>query len=223
MKVTFCILNYYEDWLIVRAIAQVYDYVDEILIGDSSRGKDLTLRVAGGLPKCRVISPGPQFDEGAGFDWAEWRNYVQSYATGDWILWQDPDEIYPLRFLKRMKEFLAKTDKEAIGLIRVAHEDHKRIIVRNKEVKIRLWKRSNHIRWVGAIHESPMGFRTHEVWNIEYAHDINWLPSFSQRIYKLKKRVRRGNEIERLRKEDLEPYEKFFPDKGEEEAFESRE
>lgn len=221
-KISFCILNYYEDWLVVRAISQVYDSVDEILIGDCSRGKDLIPRAVDGLSKCRIV-PDPGFDEGTNFSWARWRNYVQSFAKFDWIMWQDPDEIYPRGMLKNLKEWLKQTKVEAVGLIRVAHKTNKREEILNKEPKIRIWRRLNRIRWAGKIHECPKGFKNYEVWEVMYAHDIAWLPSFPQRIYKLKKREKRGNILPRIRKNDLDPYRKNYPDEEEEEAFESRE
>jgi len=202
LKVTFCILNYYEDWLVCRAISQVYKYVDEILIGDCSKGKDLLKDFIEGLDKCHIV-PDPGYDaEGDNFNWSEWRNYVQSFASKDWILWQDPDEIYPLAFLKELKKLLRDVKVEAIGLIRIAYETRTRVIERNKENKIRIWKNLPHIRWRSRIHESPVGFKDYEIWEVEYSHDVNWLPSFGQRIYKLLKQEERGNLLERLKKAD---------------------
>jgi len=222
-KISLCILNYYEDWLVCRSIAQVYDYVDEILIGDCSRAKDLLYKFIKGLPKCKMV-PDPGLDpDGKEFSWAEWRNWVQSYAKGDWILWQDPDEIYPLDLVRNLKTWLKNTKVEAVGFIRIAYETHKRLDVRNKEPKIRCWRNIKRIKWRGRIHESPSGFRTYEIWNVTYPHDINWLPSFPQRIYKLKKREKRGNILPRIKKNDLDPYREMFPDGGEEDAFKSRE
>jgi len=223
MKISFCILNYFEDWLCCRAIAQVYNYVDEILIGDCSREKDFLPKLIKGLPKCKIV-PDPGFDaEGENFSWAKWRNYVQSFATGSWILWQDADEIYPLNMMKHLKKWLKETKVEAIGLIRAAHRTHKRREILNKEPKIRIWKNLNRIKWKGEIHECPKGFKTYEVWDIMYPHDIAWLPSFAQRIYKLKKRERRENILDRIKEKDLDPYRDLYPDKKEKEAFESRE
>lgn len=221
-KISFCILNYYEDWLVCRAIAQVYDYVDEILIGDCSQGKDKLPQFIKGLPKIRIV-PDPKIDEGKGFSWARWRNHVQSFAKGDWILWQDPDEIYPLRMMKGLKGWLKEIETEAVGFFRISHETHKRMIVRNKEIKIRLWKNLSRIKWRGAIHEWPEGFKDYTILDQSYSHDINWLPSFPQRIYKLKKREKRGNILPRVRKKGLDPYRKLYPDEREAEAFESRE
>lgn len=221
-KISFCLLNYYEDWLVCRAVSQVYDYVDEILIGDCSRGKDKLPAVVKGFSKIRIV-PDPGFDEGTEFSWAKWRNYVQSFASGDWILWIDPDEIYPLRMMKKLRDWLRETKVEAVGFIRVAYETHKRIKIRNKEPKIRCWRNLKYIHWKGKIHENPVGFRNYEIWDITYSHDINWLPSFPQRIYKLKKREKRGNILPRIRKEDLDPYRALYPDEEERDAFESRE
>jgi len=222
VKISFCILNYYEDWLVVRTISQVYDFVDEILIGDTSRGKDLIPRAVDGLPKCRIV-PDPGFDEGSNFSWSEWRNYVQSFAKGDWVMWTDPDEIYPLNLMRNLRGWLERTTAEAIGLVRIAYETHKRMVVRNKEPKIRIWRNLNRIRWSRKIHESPEGFKDYEIWDVTYAHDINWLPSFPQRIYKLKKRERRGNILPRIKKNDLDPYRERYPNEKEEDAFRSRE
>ena len=220
-KISFCILNFYEDWIVMRAISQVYKYVDEILIGDCSKGKDLLPDMIKGLPKCRIV-PDLGLDEDH-LSWMKWRNYVQSFAKGDWIFWQDPDEIYPLRFLKDLRRIVETSEVEGLALTRVAYENHKRIIERNREPKVRLWRNLKTITWQGEIHESPRGFKTCKLLEVDYAHDVNWLPSFPQRIYKLKRQEKRGNLIERLKVGDLDPYRKFFPDNLEDEAFESRE
>ena len=220
--ITLCILNYYEDWLIVRAISQAYDFVDEIVIGDTSRGKDMLPEVVKGLSKVQIV-PNPGFDEGSKFSWAKWRNYVQSYASSDWILWQDPDEIYPYGMLKNLRSWLEETDAEAVGFFRVAYETHQRKIVRNKETKIRLWKNIPSIRWMGDIHECPRGFSSQELWEVEYAHDINWLPSFPQRIVKLLKREERGNIIDRIKANDLDPYRNLVEGQDIDEVLRSRE
>lgn len=221
-KITLCLLNYFEDWLVCRAIAQSYDFVDEILIGDCSKGKDFLSKFIQGLKKCRIV-PDPGIDEGENFSWAEWRNHVESFASGDWILWQDPDEIYPLPLLKRLKRLTKLWEGDAISFNRIAHETHKRIEIRNKEPKVRCWKNVPYIKWNGKIHEVPVGFKKVLRTNIPYYHDINWLPSFPQRIYKLKKRERRGNILPRIQRNDLDPYRDLYPDEKENEAFESRE
>jgi len=48
-------LNYYEDWLVCRSISQVYQYVDEIIIGDCSRGEDYLSEFIKGLKKCKIV------------------------------------------------------------------------------------------------------------------------------------------------------------------------
>jgi len=125
--------------------------------------------------------------------------------------------------MKDLKSWLKEIEAEAVGFIRVAHETHKRVKVRNKEPKIRCWRNLPKIQWHGKIHEHPFGFEDYMVLDVEYFHDINWLPSFPQRIYKLKKRERRGNILGRIKKADLDPYREEYPDEGEEMAFESRE
>lgn len=221
--ITFCILNFYEDWLVCRAIAQVYNYVDEILIGDCSKGKDFLASFTRGLKKVRIVKD-PGWDaEGPNFSWAQWRNYVQSFAKGDWILWIDPDEIYSLEMMKHLKEWIKDIETEAVGFIRVAYLTHRRIKALNKEVKIRLWRNNRRIKWKGKIHENPTGYRDYTILDVEYSHDIAWLPSFPQRIYKLKKRERRGNILPRIKKNDLDPFRERFPDEKEEDAFTSRE
>lgn len=223
IKISFCILNYYEDWLVCRAIAQSYNYVDEILIGDCSRGKDFLKDFIKGLSKCRIV-PDPGFDaEGEDFSWSEWRNYVQSFAKGDYILWSDPDEIYPLPLLKKLRRIIELWEGDAIAFIRVAHETHKRIKVLNRELFVRCWKNVPYIKWERKIHEVPVGYKKLLKTNIPYYHDINWLPSFPQRIYKLKLREKRGNILPRIKREDLDPYRELYLGKRKEEIFESRE
>lgn len=221
MKISFCILNFYEDWLVCRAISQVYDYVDEILIGDCSHGKDKLPQFIKGLSKCKIV-PDPGYDEDH-LSWANWRNYVQSFATGDYVLWIDPDEIYGLIMIKSLKSWIKEFDAEAIGFVRVAYADRERKKVNNKEPKIRLWKNLPYIKWSGDIHESPVGYKTFVVLDVEYAHDVNWLPSFAQRIYKLKRQEKRRQLIKRLKEEDLDPWRDQYPDEGEEDAFRTRE
>lgn len=224
--ISWCCTAFYEDWIITRAICQVYNYVDELLIGDGSKGKDFLPKLIKGLPKVKIVPNVDYIDRirDSSFNLSKWRNYVSSFATGEWILWQDADELYPLYFLKRLRNILSKLDKniDAIGFYRTAYKTHRREIVDNKEFKIRLWKNISSIKWKGETHDMPVGYKHPGSLNIEYYHDIIWLPPFSKRIYILRDREHRKI-ICKHTKEVLDKYRDKYPESMREYFIESRE
>lgn len=132
----------------IKVCLESVKWADEIIIADGG-STDKTLEIAKKYTKKIVLF--------AGEDFAAWRNKATKEASGNWILYIDPDE----RILNPLKE-------EILELIRTkefsAFAIPRQNIIFGKEVKygpfwpdwvIRLLKKSDFASWVGRIHEQP--------------------------------------------------------------------
>ncbi len=81
-------------------------------------------------------------------DFAAARNYAKSFATGDWILSIDCDEI--LHDLSKVREAVALADQQEILAInvRMVSEDH----LKQTFFYPRLFKNDKRVWWEGAVH-----------------------------------------------------------------------
>jgi len=217
--ITFCCINHWEDWLTCRAVSQVYPYVDEILIGDDSLGGDLIKLFLSGVPKAKWI-PLKGFEE---YHISKRRNYVQSFANSEWLLWQDPDELYPLEILRNLKKWAETLNVEAMGFYRCNWKSRERLEYTLRVPKIRFFKNLERILWVGRVHEHPIGYMSSKILDYNYHHDVHWLSPLALRVYRSKDRLELGELHAACNKVLLESYAKCYPDKERRRIIRSRE
>lgn len=235
IKISLCMVNYYEDYLCAKVVAQCYSFVDEILIGDGSKGKDMLREFMKGCSKVKIIDyPFEEARRGPKFHLARWRNYIQRFATGDWLLWQDPDELYPLIILRNMRKWIKLFNVEAIAFYRCATKDRYRKEFLNVEPKIRLYKNNKKIKWggdpnqpikaakEGQAHDLPLGFKSAQLVAVKYWHD-GWITSLHQQIYKFKDKEKQKTITERNKKRFVDPYRDSYKEEDRERYFQSRE
>lgn len=132
----------------IGACLESVKWADEIIVADNG-SVDKTLEITKKYAK-KIV-------EFKGEDFAAWRNKATKEASGDWILYIDPDE----RVLITLKdEILELINSDDIG----AYAISRRNIVFGKEVKygpfwpdwvIRLIKKDGLEGWVGKVHEYP--------------------------------------------------------------------
>jgi len=224
IKITLCMINYYEDYLCAKVVSHAYPFVDEIIIGDGSNGKDMVRELMKGCHKVRVLHFPPELElrRGPKFDLSALCNYVSSCANGDWILWQDADELYPYEILENMREWIEELKVEALGFNRCDPNDKWRLKWNKEEPKIRLWKNIPSIQWHGIAHHYPRGFKTYQIVAARYWHD-GWLASATHHIYKFTDKEKQGTLTERNKKRFVDPFRRSHTEKNREKHLRSRE
>lgn len=223
-KITLCLINYYEDYLCAKVVSQCYPFVEEILIGDGSAGKDMLKEFMKGCSKVKIIDFPSDFElrRGPAFNLSLLCNYVSSFATGDWLLWQDADELYPYEILENIREWIEELGVEALGFLRCDPKDKWRNEWNKEEPKIRLWKNIPRIKWEGIAHHYPVGFKTHQIIAMRYWHD-GWLASATGHIYKFTDKEKQGTLTQKNKELFVDPYRKTHTEKDREKRMRSRE
>jgi len=147
---------------------------DEIVIlYDQKNGDE---QIASWLTKMN-IKPNVQFWRGFDFDghFADWKNKLTSYCTGDYIFQIDADEIPNVILIKHLPEIL--TMNEGIDVMLVPRvntvegltQEHiqkwrwglnEKGWVNYPDFQWRIYKNTPDIKWVNKVHERLVGFKT---------------------------------------------------------------
>ncbi|KAF0118064.1 MAG: family 2 glycosyl transferase, partial [bacterium] len=107
-KISLCMIARNEENCIAKALENVRDYVDEIILVDTG-STDKTCQIASSYGA--KIYHHPWND-----DFSESRNYSLSYATGDWIIVLDADEAINYLDLIYLKELSAQKGQHAYSV-----------------------------------------------------------------------------------------------------------
>src|SRR5437868_5949492 len=102
MSLSVCLLTRNEEKNLGRVLGSVAGLADQVVVADTG-STDLTVRLAAelGAHVCQV----PWVDDfGAG------RDFALSQATGDWILWLNPDEELPASSHAEVRRCTARSD-----------------------------------------------------------------------------------------------------------------
>lgn len=132
----------------IKACLESVKWVDEIIVCDNG-SQDNTLDIAKKYTD-KIFKVEAD-------DFAGWRNQAMGKASGDWVLFVDPDErvLEPLR--KEIEVMITLSDFSAFAISR-------KNIVFGKELSfgpfwpdwvIRLLKKNDFKDWIGKIHEQP--------------------------------------------------------------------
>lgn len=224
IKISLCMLNYYEDYLCAKVVSQVYPFIDEIIIGDGSEGKDLLRDFMKGCSKVKVVDlPNLELRRGKNFNLSEVCNYIQTFATGNWVLWQDPDELYPYKVLENLRRWIKQfPEVDAFAFLRCDPKDAWRRTWNKEEPKVRLWKNKKGINWEGIAHHYPKGFHRAQLIAVRYWHD-GWATSAIHHIYLFKDKEKQGTLTKRNREKFVEPFRDKYPEEEREKRMRSRE
>ena len=112
---------------------------------------------------------------------ADWKNQLTSYCTGDYIFQIDADEVPHINLIKYLPEMLSTNDVDMIRVPRVntvegltqQHIDKWGWNVNEKgwvnwaDWQMRIYKNAPHIRWVNKVHEVLQGFKIHGILPVE--------------------------------------------------------
>lgn len=149
LRISACAIVKDEAADIVRWIASVRQYADEIVLVDtgSTDGTAELARKAGVTVHSYVWAD----------DFSAARNFALEKAQGDWIVFLDADETFahPERvrpFLAETEVLQAGTDAVMVPIANIDADEHNREIQRF--VNTRLFRRSRELRYVGRVHES---------------------------------------------------------------------
>lgn len=108
-------------------------------------------------------------------NFADWKNLLNSYCSGDYIFQIDADELPKPEFLSHLKQVLElNPDVELFQVPRenfvegLTEQDIKNWrwnvssegLINWPDYQYRLYKNIDRIKWQGKVHEKPVGFKT---------------------------------------------------------------
>ncbi|MEB9686074.1 glycosyl transferase [Bacillus thuringiensis serovar pingluonsis] len=146
ITISLCMIVKNEEHTLEKCLKSIKDVVDEIIIVDTG-STDKTKKIARKWTD-RV------YDFSWCNDFSAARNESFSYATMDYILWLDADDILQSGELKKLKELKRSLDPkiDAVSMkYHVAFDENEKVIASTR--RVRLIKRSKLFRWVGIVHE----------------------------------------------------------------------
>jgi hypothetical protein len=178
MKISYAITvcNEYEEiQKLVTFLKENKRIQDEVIIlYDQKNGDE---RVAEWLTKMNIY-PNIQFWRGLWFEghFADWKNKLTSYCTGDYIFQIDADEIPHKYLIDALPGILEEnTDLEVLLVPRVNTVEGLTVEHINRwgwhvdingrvnwpDYQWRIWKNKPEIKWVNKVHERLEGFKTY--------------------------------------------------------------
>ena len=106
---------------------------------------------------------------------ADWKNLLTSYCTGDYIFQIDADEIPHINLIENLPEMLKTNDVDMVRVPRVntvegLTQEHiqkwgwnvnEKGWVNWADWQMRIYKNAPHIKWVNKVHEVLEGFKIH--------------------------------------------------------------
>jgi len=127
-------------------------------------------------------------------NFAEWKNKLSEYCSGDYIFQIDADEVPHINLINNLPEILKYNPKNEVFLVPRVNtvegitEDHisqwkwkvnKKGWINFPDLQTRIWKREGKIRWYGKVHERLVNFNTYtnlpedEVFSLYHHKDIS--------------------------------------------------
>jgi len=149
-KISLCLIVKDEEKVLERCISSMKGAYDELIIVDTG-SKDKTIEIAKKL--------GARVEH---FTWcddfAKARNYAFSFASGDWIMWVDADDIMLQKDIQRYREIVHSHDNDEVMGINFpyiySHESTGTGEMPDfKYHRLRIMKRESNPVWIGRIHE----------------------------------------------------------------------
>ena len=139
-----------EESFIGNALENVKDYVDEIIIVDGG-STDNTVAIAKKLGAKVYFSKWPN-------DFSKQRNISLKYASKDWILVMDADEIYEKKLLENLQLYTNNNlNIDMFAFPRKNYIDGK-LTDAYPDKQLRFFKNNKSILYEGIVHERPVNF-----------------------------------------------------------------
>jgi len=144
MTLSLCLIVKNEEEHLWRCLESLYKHVDEIIITDTG-SSDNTLSIA--KKYTNKIYHFEWID-----DFSAARNFCQSNATGDYILWMDGDEYFLEDDIVELKKRIILYQNIDFFSIQMRHIRGNSIIWKREE-KIKIFKNHKWYKWIWKIHE----------------------------------------------------------------------
>ena len=175
MKISYAITvcNEYEEIqkLISTLMLNIREEDEVIVLFDKQKGTAEVWEYLVGLQSQDLIKAYPKSFKG---HFADWKNLLSSFCTGDYIFQIDADEIPSEFLLKTFPQVLESNAVETILVPRVntvegltdEHIQKWRWNVNEKgwvnwpDVQTRIYRRTSEIEWEGKVHERIKGYNT---------------------------------------------------------------
>ncbi len=149
-----------EERFIGQCLDSVKSLVDEMVVvdtGSSDRTRDIALDCG-----ARV------YEHPWENNFSLHKNQAIGYATGDWILILDADEMLKPGSGAVLRKTIQQCKEEAVMVTIISYFNNQSS--RSRESKIRLFQNRPGIRYEGIVHEQLIGYRSHRVCPIELLH-----------------------------------------------------
>jgi hypothetical protein len=144
MSLSVCLLTRNEEHNMARVLRSVEGLADQVIVADTG-SIDRTVALArehGALIK--------QFDWSE--DFAAGRNFALGQATGDWILWLNPDEELLPDSQAVVRQCLERADALAYAVVVQELVQPVQLSYHTETVQIRLFRRHPQVRYTGRVH-----------------------------------------------------------------------
>lgn len=160
-KISLAMIARNESEKIKRSLDSIQEYVDEICITDTGSTDD-TVSVLKSLPyadKIKISYHTPEthpktfFDDGKIRSFCDARNFNFEQTTGDWIVWQDCDDI--MRNAKELRGLAEAGDKNHLWgfFFPYQYVIHSNGTVGETHNKLQFVKKTAPVSWKGNVHE----------------------------------------------------------------------
>ena len=199
MTLSCLIIVQNEEKYIKKALENIIDYVDEIVVVDGG-SKDKTISILKEF-NCKILHR--KFD----FNFELQRNYGIEHCTGEWIITLDADEYFSEDFLKKIHLLVRQKEYDAFYVRRYNSylEQIKNPFYRwyklkkqGYEYQIKLFK--SYCRYKGRLHETIIGYKSIGKINELIIHNKSMeRQKYNNEVYKLMRR----NKYEKPSKKNL--------------------
>ena len=177
-----------EEKNIKRCLNSLSDLADEIIILDTG-SKDKTKEIAKEYT-----------DKVYDFEWIEdfsaARNASFQFASGDYVMWLDADDVIDEKNLKKLKKLKESCDKSTdVYMLKYATTFDENGNATFEYYRERILKRSRNFRWQGRVHEviAPSGKISYEDISIFHKKERTAYTDRNLRIYK--KQIEKEGEL----------------------------
>jgi glycosyltransferase involved in cell wall biosynthesis len=145
-SISFYIFAERADEGVIRAVKNVYDFVDELIVrlDEKKEGAEL-LEEIDRQSKIKIF---PQKFT----DFADVRNFALSKVTGDWVLTLDSDEIFSRALLNNLARYVEDEKFDGYKFNRI-HFYKSKEEARDPFQHLRLFRKTKGVKYTGSVHE----------------------------------------------------------------------
>lgn len=160
MKISLCMIVKNEEDVIDRCLNSAKQLVDEIIIvdtGSTDKTKEIVKKYTNMI-----------YDFNWCNDFSKARNYAFSFASGDYIMWLDADDIVPSKSIKQLLKLKENLTADTYML------KYNTAFINNKPsfsfYRERIVKNCKNAKWEGCVHECIVPFGNVERLNLAIEH-----------------------------------------------------